>query len=251
MWGATEDFNYNSGLRTFQSTHLVWGATFSSYSNSACSSYFNPRTSCEVRQNIRIARFLFLIFQSTHLVWGATSAAKQMREIADISIHAPRVRCDADWFDFYFHPIHFNPRTSCEVRHSISSSLYAYAIFQSTHLVWGATKDVMGFSASLSISIHAPRVRCDYFFLQFFKRHDNFNPRTSCEVRRSIYRRIVIYFQFQSTHLVWGATFIFSRRIPMRAFQSTHLVWGATTALCNCQLHLPFQSTHLVWGATP
>ena len=56
-------------------------------------------------------------------------------------------------------------------------------IFQSTHLVWGATKDVMGFSASLSISIHAPRVRCDYFFLQFFKRHDNFNPRTSCEVR--------------------------------------------------------------------
>ena len=169
---------------SFQSTHLVWGATFYSalptwkHSISIhaprvrCDSsdlvmispffYFNPRTSCEVR----------------HI-----SSFSNRKELI-ISIHAPRVRCDfVSWLVLYL-VSYFNPRTSCEVRHKLFIPLrIAYisihaprvrcdieqcwhsecgSAFQSTHLVWGATLCWL--------------IIWSIFFY--------FNPRTSCEVRR-------------------------------------------------------------------
>ena len=56
-----------------------------------------------------------------------------------ISIHAPRVGCDAVDARFY------------AILHT----------FQSTHPVWGATHGVALFQFGDQISIHAPRVGCD------------------------------------------------------------------------------------------
>ena len=124
---------------TFQSTHLVWGAT------------------CGKTNVLGQA----LKFQSTHLVWGATPAQCFSAHCFHISIHAPRVRCD-------IHKIHTKtlitisihaPRVRCD-KNSLKPSTVKL-IFQSTHLVWGATKSLMLDYASTDISIHAPRVRCD------------------------------------------------------------------------------------------
>ena len=64
-----------------------------------------------------------------------------------------------------FNPDSFNPRTSCEVR------LYNSVIV----------------SFAETVSIHAPRVRCDFGPDAQTFGNDRFNPRTSCEVRRNVY----------------------------------------------------------------
>ena len=53
----------------------------------------------------------------------------------NISIHAPRVRCDLRLKERKLKIFNFNPRTSCEVRHIVYSQFYIDKIFQSTHLV--------------------------------------------------------------------------------------------------------------------
>ena len=146
----------------FQSTHLVWGATLPLGTSCNPKMYFNPRTSCEVRRAEDVVWAEFEVFQSTHLVWGATlsSTAKYIAE--NISIHAPRVRCDTYnlcnqrtqkrfqsthlvWGAttilpiVTFPPYYFNPRTSCEVRQFTPKFTVICLTFQSTHLVWGAT----------------------------------------------------------------------------------------------------------------
>ena len=82
--------------------------------------YFNPRTSCEVRRTIET----------------------KFQILTDISIHAPRVRCDldeiVDKLDSQIISIHA-PRVRCDVVVKIS------------------------ISKGMIISIHAPRVRCDKF----------------------------------------------------------------------------------------
>ena len=117
-------------------------------------------------------------------MWGATISINNLRFIRVISIHAPRVRCDE-------YPIRelclffdFNPRTSCEVRRIITLGAGETAVFQSTHLVWGATDKVTR-------------------LVRIWK---YFNPRTSCEVRLDTLTVTVYADKFQSTHLVWGAT---------------------------------------------
>ena len=126
-----------------------------------------------------------------------------------ISIHAPLARCDI------YHAYHsynsfdnFNPRTSCEVRHSFSINLYCLRLFQSTHLLRGATADDPLDEQPGRISIHAPLARCDS--IQRRSRPSfwcYFNPRTSCEVRRELLLFCVLSTVFQSTHLLRGATF--------------------------------------------
>ena len=122
-------------------------------------------------------------FQSTHLVWGATIGLSLLISRKKISIHAPRVRCDVynmtiDDVLFNFNPrtscevrplkkstlqlvMNFNPRTSCEVRQENNGWLQRTLVFQSTHLVWGATFRNELIVLASCISIHAPRVRCD------------------------------------------------------------------------------------------
>ena len=125
-----------------------------------------------------------------------------------ISIHAPRVRCDKMTSGKWSTTHYFNPRTSCEVRQA-RNTCRAHAEYISIHAP-RVRCDKKMFSELMSgviisihaprvrcdnstrcrklglsqISIHAPRVRCDV------DKHDNirwnvlhFNPRTSCEVR--------------------------------------------------------------------
>ena len=79
---------------------------------------FNPRTSCEVRHPI------FLINRLERFV----------------SIHAPLARCDCNHLGCYRHSHRFNPRTSCEVRLFGRICRRIQIVFQSTHLLRGATQ---------------------------------------------------------------------------------------------------------------
>ena len=60
-------------------------------------------------------------------------------DFSGISIHAPRVGCDA----------------------FIKIQLVGAYLFQSTHPVWGATDFLNAKAIGALISIHAPRVGCD------------------------------------------------------------------------------------------
>ena len=57
-------------------------------------------------------------------------------------------------------------------------------MFQFTHPVWGATRINVTIRGSKTVSIHAPRVGCDYKMLM----------------------KILSIQKFQFTHPVWGAT---------------------------------------------
>ena len=125
--------------------------------------YFNPRTPC----GVRLLSDLFHFYQQP------------------ISIHAPRVGCDTPLFYHLLAVLQISihaPRVGCDDRWYCVAS-YTVA-FQSTHPVWGATKDGGVVFAGLGISIHAPRVGCDL---------QDFGP-------------IIVPHIFQSTHPVWGAT---------------------------------------------
>ena len=190
----------------FQSTHLVWGATVRRLRIPRYWLYFNPRTSCEVRRLIWWTGRHTTIFQSTHLVWGATFYNFKHDKDRIISIHAPRVRCDDEMAHGVTCNYYFNPRTSCEVRRALHCNAFWFSLFQSTHLVWGATWLYRLTITVITISIHAPRVRCDFLHFLLLSIVCYFNPRTSCEVRPlPFYWRNRIS-KFQSTHLVWGAT---------------------------------------------
>ena len=78
--------------------------------------------------------------------------------------------------------------------------------FQFTHPVWGATISVFIITRHIAVSIHAPRVGCD------------FNIR---------YKASNNWFQF--THPVWGATYFGLATSNGDVFQFTHPVWGATS----------------------
>ena len=80
--------------RLFQSTHPVWGAT-------------TEKDYTVVQMGV---------FQSTHPVWGATFQGSQPLFSFFISIHAPRVGCDAVQDRVNQLLRYFNPRTPCGVR---------------------------------------------------------------------------------------------------------------------------------------
>ena len=179
-----------------------------------------------------------------------------------------------EFYSLGFSSLYFNPRTPCVVRPRERSKSITRFTFQSTHPVWGATKNIVIVFHATEISIHAPRVGCDY------------------PVSRSQASDLI----FQSTHPVWGATAqtlrvrvrnnisihaprvgcdrpaaagqgtgrYFNPRTPCGVrlllsgagansfpFQSTHPVWGATLLCCVAlRIQQAFQSTHPVWGAT-
>ena len=171
-----------SWRRKFQSTHPVWGATWS---------WSGIMTLPK--------------FQSTHPVWGATPTQGDHPAGRGISIHAPRVGCD-----FFFlvknQPERISihaPRVGCDAERWRAT--YTTFAFQSTHPVWGATLCLGGFrmqwtisihaprvgcddktgvsSDNVHISIHAPRVGCDFFSVPPPPSPRHFNPRTPCGVR--------------------------------------------------------------------
>ncbi len=166
---------------------------------------FNPRTSCEVRLHGRYLPIIHLLFQSTHLVWGATYTSFCPETGRQISIHAPRVRCDL-----------------------LLPLPILIFVFQSTHLVWGATLLQRRYFNISYISIHAPRVRCDVIVrVREARRWISIHaPRVRCD--SAYLPKEADFIIFQSTHLVWGATAISGGYSNINRFQSTHLVWGAT-----------------------
>ena len=150
------------------------------------SSDFNPRSSCEERQQVKALCDRYDLFQSTLLMRGATRkvwlmrryfifqstllmrGATQRRErqsLADrISIHAPHARSDALFrCPNRTQSHHFNPRSSCEERLLASGGDTSIVLFQSTLLMRGATC--------------SPWMSCTSA--------PDFNPRSSCEERHN------------------------------------------------------------------
>ena len=167
----------------FQSTHPVWGATLTPTVAPWARPYFNPRTPCGVRR-------------SQHFLPSRSSR---------ISIHAPRVGCDAGQGCRPCPQRDFNPRTPCGVRHSRSPSQRRSSDFN-------------------------PRTPCGVRLHQARGIHHrgDFNPRTPCGVRPPAHHLKGDHTIFQSTHPVWGATSWVRGRPQYGQFQSTHPVWGAT-----------------------
>ena len=144
-----------------------------------------------------------------------------------ISIHAPRVRCDPRLIIPVLFPSNFNPRTSCEVRRAhaeyelknVKISIHAPRVRCDTAWIENRLGETI-------ISIHAPRVRCDHHNLGVLRRAEhNFNPRTSCEVRRVIYYAYAFSVDI-SIHAprVRCDYFNFGILVKILEFQSTHLV---------------------------
>ena len=105
--------------------------------------------------------------------------------------HDPRVQNAIPLTDF-------NSRTSCEVRHKSAAHKRRARKFQLTHLLRGATSSFRYSLCSYFISTHAPLARCDLMpFLRARARID-FNSRTSCEVRRTAYSSFPHYIDFNS-----------------------------------------------------
>ena len=122
--------------------------------------------------------------------------------------------------------------------------------FQSTRPVWGATNSAKMGDASVTISIHAPRVGRDAQADQAGGRIliSIHAPRVGRDFNRRVYADVQ---RFQYTRPVWGATGKmrtraktrrnFNPRAPCGARQGIKEKYGKTSL---------FQSTRPVWGAT-
>ena len=141
--------------------------------------------------------------------------------------------------------------------------------------MWGATGAPCGGHVHPgAISIHAPRVGCDYAFgaapIQeelFQSTHPvwgatssagrghhrllDFNPRTPCGVRPGVQAAEAISRVFQSTHPVWGATGGPFQCPPPYGYFNPRTPCGVRpmSRMATSWLSI-FQSTHPVWGAT-
>ena len=102
------------------------------------------------------------------------------------------------------------------------------------------------------ISIHAPRVGCDSS-LMLNTRQISISihaPRVGCD--EAALTGAGIYWEFQSTHPVWGAT----PTVWGPGRQKENISIHAPRVGCDLQragflrIHTKFQSTHPVWGAT-
>ena len=253
VWGATMLFpSLHPAIVEFQSTRPVWGATPRDGLPVSVAPNFNPRAPCGARRRPPAPSPAPPYFNPRAPCGARRLLAVSAADIAQISIHAPRVGRDV---------------TVCGPRWT------AHA-FQSTRPVWGATYPICIILSHHEISIHAPRVGRDRPSKHRTRRQCHFNPRAPCGARPKMADSLLPRFRFQSTRPVWGATFFFGFRIlPAPLFQSTRPVWGATAAWpavrrrpshfnprapCGARRSLSvylnhqkgFQSTRPVWGAT-
>ena len=126
-----------------------------------------------------------------------------------ISIHAPHSRCDLGIHATLVMQAQFQSthliRGATDLR--MRPCMAPAQVFQSTHLIRGATPGCADGFDQLLISIHAPHSRCDRYCHRRSPPAPNFNPRTSFEVRRCDWLNANGRSeQFQSTHLIRGAT---------------------------------------------
>ena len=143
VWGATQLGGQFDATVAFQSTRPVWGATGRL-----------PKRQVSRR------------FQSTRPVWGATAADMLHGKALHVSIHAPRVGRDVEFFFDFGGLFRFNPRAPCGARPFVGGFSDAIAAFQSTRPVWGATTFNIVADGITLVSIHAPRVGRDALELE-------------------------------------------------------------------------------------
>ena len=234
--------------------------------------YFNSRTSCEVRQAQFFRRTKTTDFNSR------TSCEVRPRiwksGLLDSNFNS-RTSCEVRLDQFLHHAVaaDFNSRTSCEVRLRTMRELGDHFTFQLTHLLRGATSSFSPIRSTNAISTHAPLARCDtnsfgnseYLLISThaplarcdarshtgFGCQDNFNSRTSCEVRRDggcITAVSLSYFNSRTSCEVRPAAS--GNFFPPPRFQLTHLLRGATRIKRNSHGQITFQLTHLLRGAT-
>ena len=202
---------------------------------------------------------------------------QDVNKLADIviSIHAPRVGCDASklfvsqqavgfqsthpvWgatptrCNFIALKTYFNPRTPCGVRRGAGKGrsrgrrISIHAPRVGCDLAW-----VGGSTYVTVISIHAPRVGCDENPFGSQEVGAYFNPRTPCGVRRSGSGGSADAQEFQSTHPVWGATWSNPRwrRVMNISIHAPRVGCDGSGSGGSADAQ-EFQSTHPVWGAT-
>ena len=158
--------NPSKGMKRFQSTRPVWGATIASriVSRSPVFQSTRPVWGATWRTEAWAGT---LVFQSTRPVWGATRIYINAEEMIEISIHAPRVGRDVN-FGFVY-GMGWKFQSTRPVWGATESTRYCnYSKgFQSTRPVWGATPRCGQSIDFDSISIHAPRVGRDSKFDDF------------------------------------------------------------------------------------
>ena len=101
--------------------------------------YLHPRTPVRCDSYSEKQKIDESIFTSTHLSRGATSFQEAISRIVSIYIHAPLARCDITIPPYHFSLNNLHPRTSREVRRSLSKVSPTGNPFTSTHLSRGAT----------------------------------------------------------------------------------------------------------------
>ena len=191
----------------FQSTLLMRGATSTATTASTCSTYFNPRSSCEERQLQQEISSALAEFQSTLLMRRATRQTTPLPPSVIAFQSTLLIRgATPCWYSLNQNQ-HFNPRSSCEERRprQLSDSMQPSISIHAPH----ARSDVRtpDVDHCVLISIHAPHARSDQARVPI----DNFLS------------------QFQSTLLMRGATgeIIWDGAV-MTVFQATLLMRGAT-----------------------
>ena len=167
---------------------------------------FNPRPPCGGRHPSRSSSGCSWEFQSTPPVWGATKDPNIGRQLITFQSTPPVWGATDAGSMSGTAQSDFNPRPPCGgrrwepwiMRASVSISIHAPRV--------GGDMEKLKSKISNTISIHAPRVGGDsvrHFTLPGFH---YFNPRPPCGGRQTSLNNSSRCVEFQSTPPVWGAT---------------------------------------------
>ena len=167
------------------------------------------------------------LFQSTPLMRGATCGAlpglprSQFQSTPLMRGATTKAQSDIDQFKFQSTPL-MRGATALLDGETITRE------FQSTPLMRGATFGTRHVILFQQVSIHAPHARGDQSARTSTWPRTCFNPRPSCEGRRARSWCSSSGWEFQSTPLMRGATWVTNVYTKAQTFQSTPLMRGAT-----------------------
>ena len=274
VWGGTLYSAIRCSAWEFQSTHPVWGGTSQHLQEArfvvisihpprvgwdrrraigfGYGHHFNPPTPCGVGLHRNQPAASHKQFQSTHPVWGGTPGQEGKHRLGR----------------------YFNPPTPCGVGPRAGHPCRCIHRFQSTHPVWGGTRAAQDYGRRYYISIHPPRVGWDRCAIAESITEDIsiHPPRVGWDLQ--LERNYAGISSFQSTHPVWGGTFLRTGCLacPVISIHPPRVGWDQngmpspvrslaisihpprvgwdSTCLPWILLVLAFQSTHPVWGGT-
>ena len=195
-----------------------------------CDTNFNPRAPCGARRCELSLLLCQFVFQPTRPLRGATVSPSKIRNLYNISTHAPLAGRDRTASSMKRPRRHFNPRAPCGARPMKSLMTPLPLVFQPTRPLRGATRHVRAENRSpidfnprapcgarpmamrlpfilVVISTHAPLAGRDLLrFSGLTMKTLNFNPRAPCGARlpEEDYASPTII--FQPTRPLRGAT---------------------------------------------